>query len=61
MPVPAINKKFLRALRIEGTFDLGSTLANAKAGGSAPPSAPTPFELATFVANPAGVAVKTAA
>lgn len=51
-------KVFTRA-RIDDSFDLGSTLAALKAeNGAKRTVAPTPFELATFVANPAEINVK---
>jgi hypothetical protein len=52
------QKVFVRP-RIEGSFDLGSTLGGLKAAeGADAKVAPTPFELASFVANPTQVAVK---
>jgi hypothetical protein len=51
-------KVFTRA-RFDDAFDLGSTLAAIPAPGAAQRTvAPTPFELATFVANPSEINVK---
>lgn len=52
------QKVFTRP-RIEGHFDLGSTLGGLQAApGAEEKVAPTPFELATFVANPSEITAK---